>query len=284
MAEELFRFMTTRPPQTMDAATIDLTTNSPFQRGLLAESGAQNWPQRVALATAFIDKGPFVLQTSSLKFMPGYESFRNAIEPVDPKVNRNTVDAAIAQAFQSKASALVKNADYKTDRVAVDDSILALFIAPRSAKARGPSLLPLVRIAQTMLLIEQVADASQTIDAAAVTAALKATLVLPPLIFPPKPNGLQPVGVADLLVVKQHLKRYELGEIAKIENLLRGESRKLSDKHTLTTEQTTVSETETTTETTKELQTEERFDLKRASGNTSQADIRGKGGARETTP
>jgi hypothetical protein len=88
----------------------------------------------------------------------------------------------------------------------------------------------------------------------------------------PEPAHLKAVGVADLLLVKQQIKRYEAGEIAHIENLLAGESKTRTHRQLDRTEQvfTTVKEQQHEKET--ELQTTERFELNRETTKTLEID------------
>ncbi|MBZ9605895.1 hypothetical protein [Phyllobacterium chamaecytisi] len=88
----------------------------------------------------------------------------------------------------------------------------------------------------------------------------------------PRPAQLNAVGVADLLVVKQQIKRYEAGEIAHIENILDGESKLRTHRQLNRTEEviSTLKEQEHEKET--ELQTTERFELNRETTRTQQAD------------
>jgi hypothetical protein len=128
-------------------------------------------------------------------------------------------------------------------------------------------------------LIERIAAQDKSLnDPGALSAALSKTLLLPPTIFPIRPDLPKPAGVGDLLVVRQHIKRYEAGEIANIENILLGESRKKTTKHNLTLDRTLVTETEKTTETTTELTTTERFELKTEAENTVKEDINARAG------
>ncbi|HEY8783839.1 MAG TPA: hypothetical protein VIM16_19575 [Mucilaginibacter sp.] len=83
--------------------------------------------------------------------------------------------------------------------------------------------------------------------------AINKTLILPRGIFAPFQKPIHGIGLREFHVVKQHIRGYELDEIAKIENILKGESRDHSTKHTLTNETTTFSQTVSTTESTKEL-------------------------------
>ncbi len=88
----------------------------------------------------------------------------------------------------------------------------------------------------------------------------------------PGPPELRAVGVADLLVVKQQIKRYEAGEIAHIENVLAGEGKLRTHRQLNRTEEviSTLKEQEHEKET--ELQTTERFELNRETSQTQATD------------
>ena len=88
----------------------------------------------------------------------------------------------------------------------------------------------------------------------------------------PEPSHLKAVGVADLLLVKQQIKRYEAGEIAHIENILSGETKTRTHRQLDRTEEvfTTVRVQEHEKET--ELQTTDRFELNRETSRTMETD------------
>jgi hypothetical protein len=69
------------------------------------------------------------------------------------------------------------------------------------------------------------------------------------------------LGVADLNVLEQQLLRYELGEIAHIENVLKSETRSRTFRTSSTTEVSTTTETETTQTKEQDLASAERFTL-----------------------
>ncbi|MEV4897349.1 hypothetical protein AB0K48_49225, partial [Nonomuraea sp. NPDC055795] len=77
---------------------------------------------------------------------------------------------------------------------------------------------------------------------------------------PPVPQHSQ-AGVADLLVVRQKIKAYELGEYAHIENVMAGESRERSTRRLTQVEEILERETETETEKEKDLQSTTRNEL-----------------------
>lgn len=69
------------------------------------------------------------------------------------------------------------------------------------------------------------------------------------------------LGIADLMLVEQKLARYELGEIAHIENVMRGEKRERKFRTASTLEETAFTESEETEASEKDLSTTERFEL-----------------------
>lgn len=79
---------------------------------------------------------------------------------------------------------------------------------------------------------------------------------------------IRPAGVAQLLVVKQQIKRYEAGEIAHVENVLSGEKRVRTHRQLERTEDTFTRETETTRINETELETAERFEMQQETART----------------
>lgn len=99
------------------------------------------------------------------------------------------------------------------------------------------------------------------------------TLPGPVLGSIPSSHGtVRPVGVADLLVVRQNLQRYEARDIAHVENVLKGESKRREHTRSVVTEQLTVSELERVREEERELDSTERFEMSRAANETISED------------
>jgi hypothetical protein len=91
------------------------------------------------------------------------------------------------------------------------------------------------------------------------------------LLFGTNVRGqIKPLGIGDLKVVKQKLQSYQLGEVAHIENVLRGEYKERKYRVLDRTEQMLTESVETQQDTTKDTQTTERFELKKESENTIQ--------------
>jgi hypothetical protein len=82
--------------------------------------------------------------------------------------------------------------------------------------------------------------------------------------YAPNP-GVKPAGIADLLVVREHVLRYEPGEIAFVENVAQGESFKRQTQRKNTIENSTLTTTFSGSETERDLQSTDRFNLQRQS-------------------
>jgi hypothetical protein len=80
-------------------------------------------------------------------------------------------------------------------------------------------------------------------------------------------SQIQPIGFADLLLVRQELKRYELAEIAHVENVMKTESRRRKHREVTQTTETVTQETEVTNEESRDLETTDRYELQQESDN-----------------
>lgn len=95
----------------------------------------------------------------------------------------------------------------------------------------------------------------------------------PPMTKLPNTHAnYKPIGVGDLLVVKQQLLRYEAGEISNIQNILKGESLKRSVGRSETIETTVTTESETTKEEERDQQSTDRFELQSQTQNVIESD------------
>lgn len=95
----------------------------------------------------------------------------------------------------------------------------------------------------------------------------------------PKSIGdVKPAGIADLLMVRQHLIGYERADVAHIENVLRGEKKEREHTTRRETEELTFRETEISTSEERELETTDRFEMTRESNETIKEDASLKAG------
>lgn len=79
---------------------------------------------------------------------------------------------------------------------------------------------------------------------------------------------IRPIGVLDLKLVELQLARYQLGDVAHIENVMASEFRKRVHKRTDTSEETVLLETQTTRENERNLESTERFEMQQEVANT----------------
>lgn len=95
----------------------------------------------------------------------------------------------------------------------------------------------------------------------------------------PNSHGqVAPAGVADLLVIKQQLVRYERADVAHIENVLKGEKKVREHSSRRETEELAFRETEVTTSQERELESTSRFEMSRESSETIKEDAALKAG------
>jgi hypothetical protein len=98
-------------------------------------------------------------------------------------------------------------------------------------------------------------------------AGLGAYEVLPATLAVREP-AFRELGVADLMLVREELRGYRLGEIAHIENVLHGESKERTHRRLDRRVETVLTEKETTETTERDLQSTERFELQRETQQT----------------
>lgn len=96
--------------------------------------------------------------------------------------------------------------------------------------------------------------------------------------IPSTHGSVAPSGVADLLVVKQQLVRYEGADVAHIENVLKGESKVREHTERRETEEFTLTESEVTTTEERDLESTSRLEMSRESSEVIKEDASLKAG------
>ncbi len=122
------------------------------------------------------------------------------------------------------------------------------------------------RISNTMVALSSSLSA-EIIDADPVRLVEIADQQVPvlPGSVPTTHADIMPAGVMDLLIVRQQLKGYETADVSHIENVMSGEKRERFHAKRLETETTIVRESERESTTEDELQTTDRFEMRRES-------------------
>lgn len=106
---------------------------------------------------------------------------------------------------------------------------------------------------------------------------LAGSLPFEPEQVPATHADIKPSGVMELLLVRQQLKGYEAAEVSHIANVLKGEKTERATRTRLETESITLVETERTVVTEQELQTTDRFEIRRESELVLQEETAAKG-------
>lgn len=110
------------------------------------------------------------------------------------------------------------------------------------------------------------------------TAASSDYVGAPATAMPTGHGSIRPVGIGDLLLVRQHVLRYEGGEVGHIENVLKTERLNRETRRLDRTETTILTESETTREDERDVQSTDRFSLKRETSQTLKQDTEFKAG------
>jgi hypothetical protein len=204
------------------------------------------------------------------------------IESVDSLRHGRALEEAVRAALESPAPTLRHVVDapsipddiasqptFAEDQARLSDSLLLWRFAPGAAPAELTTLRRLYAVYHFLSM-------SRT-DAHVLGLPLVDVLAHHPL--PPFDTGedaarprITSVGVADLLVVKQQITRYEATEIAHVENIMSGETRTREHRTFERIDETVTVEREKVREQEKEFQTEERFELNKEASRTVKED------------
>lgn len=166
---------------------------------------------------------------------------------------------------------LLADAQYVSDRRRLSASLAAATLLPQ-ADVRLRTVL--VRGMYLFGLIEELASSASVLQSPKdVFAFLAFATVILPKWFPVPGEALaRPPAIADLKVVRQKVIRYERGDIAHIENVLKKESKTRVHRRKDVRDETLVSESERETSEERELQTAERFEIQQEASSVIKDD------------
>ena len=267
---EVLRFISIRSPEPASSdAGLSLDAATPFQRSLANPPAPQPhglagpppasrvFPLLRGLADQFIANDP-----GFIKKLSDSADGRALLDLADALENGQIANSAalVQKALGDTPANVWAKPAVQTLRDSIADSILAIFFSP---KGHIYALTPLIRAFRSLDVVRRLAAGDKSFASDAdLDAAMDKTVVVPPTIWVSNPGQPRPVGVADLLLVKQHILRYELGEIADVENILKGEMRRKDVRRGTSNEQTISQEQERTTENEQSTQSTDRFAVK----------------------
>jgi hypothetical protein len=180
---------------------------------------------------------------------------KGSVTPIAPLSTAFRLTASAEQALSAETLSLVKERKLSVVETPVDRIVETLRLESLERSKALDELLgrpiqrPLKRVGKTMVVVATpLSTAWNDIVVSWEFGQGGKPIPTPqPLDSVPHSHGsLSPAGVADLLVVRQQLVRYEGADVAHIENVLRGERKEREHSRRLETEEISIRETETT--------------------------------------
>lgn len=282
------------PGQTFEQAVQSILTN--LRR---AETNEQIWTQLEQPAAAYLVAATVaatgdLLWTELAAFIAGLTALGAGTAPAPTA-------AAIEAVFTAHATL---NANTLNPyQIELGDLFLAQVIVRRGGSARLAVLLPATAGLAKALSVEltevvtrlqaaalALASPQPLVDAttgaadvkvafnAALQKALNTTILLPPSLTVVLKRPVLGAGFREMHVVKQHIRRYQASEIARVENILKGETREHNQKHSLATETDTLLQTVDTTESDKEIDSNDKTSIKSEADDQLKTDTKVDGG------
>ena len=259
---DVFRFVHLGPSRPVDPPLVT------FLETELASSlrDVTSVSKRKSMARAALIQGNTVRSIGDLQYGRGVLA---AIAPL-----RARPQATVGEMLASLSGIERQSPEFAEDYAKLSDTLLAASLSPPAPKELS-TIGDLFRVYGAAAL-----DASAAIDVEIpLRRLLRSAIPLPFDRFSSGDGGSgrqaslaylrsARIGVTDLLVVKQQIKRYEAVEIAHVENVLSGETRSRVHRHLVRTEEIRSFETETTKAVEKELETTERFEMNRETSKT----------------
>jgi hypothetical protein len=153
------------------------------------------------------------------------------------------------------------------DKVALPDAVDQL---SRSLRETATQLATLEQAASPQARV--VRFGSSVYEISPIVIGLNMFPKMPFSVTPTTHGDLKPVGIGDLLVVKQNLKRYDAHDLSDVVNVMKGEHRSTETKrtHSLTTTDST--EVASTQEDERDQQTAERFEMQTETSNVQKSE------------
>jgi hypothetical protein len=297
-SQELFRFAATRRPDravmSQIAGLLILDERAPRAGSLRSELfGPGEFGPKLATANAYAHSADFldVDSPAIVALEPFVAYLREALTPgvpvgdlvaaiedgfpvlaailreLSPDRADEAIDAAMFVIWDSVYAQTIRGCDrYVTTNHLIDAlrayHVLGLLVAARSVDEETwpggafddyDALIDLKAAAEG-------ADGEARAAAAAVTAA-SAFAPAGRFRVPLSVGAIKPPVVGDLLLVQQTLRRYELGELGRLESIMRGERRELTLRNLARSSQTTTTESLLEQEQSSSVKTDERFRL-----------------------
>ncbi|MGN7723844.1 hypothetical protein [Chitinophaga sp. 22620] len=280
MRTDLFRFMSKRSVQRMPKENEKQQLISLFPPGQSpAFTAAPVTREAAAIAVKnFLDDNEDPKDIKDLNLATPIYQVDQALLKCNNRLRPETIGETVKKETNLRLKDLVKLDSFKSELTQLSNLLWGVVSTPSSREAFRELLL---RARYIFGLLEKLAEAekvtgnnvSYSVDAEYVFNFLtQGIMVLPRLDNAPGNALSRQPSMGDLRVVKEEWVSYELGEVAHIENALRGESRERNHKLSSTREETVFLETETEVTTQRDLETTDRFEMQSEVSRTLKED------------
>jgi hypothetical protein len=155
---ELFRYIEQSHParRTDDTYATVGGHDTDLQVKLTRAREAENADRRmVEIAEQFLGDGSFVEDVSDLRFGERYESFARRIRTLDPDEAEPSLRTLVREVFDSDVEEVVQSTEFTSDKQRLDDSLIALKLAPEHGAIDGSFH---VRVRKILGLLERLAS------------------------------------------------------------------------------------------------------------------------------
>ncbi len=239
-------------PNQLARRFFDLSNNaSSFQKQLATLQAAANRTGMVAEAQDFVSPnsktypGQFVTRIADLQGAmgrlhgPPVRTFL-ALHPATPEELNTALEALLGE----PVATFLQDPNYATELARLQDSLIALIVLGTRLGHHEAALIRALTVCHAAAWMNargQTPVPSHLPSPQQLREVLQANALLPANILPlPQPpatsSDIGPLGYADIKVIRQRLKRYRLGELAHIENVMRGETKEETQRHSRQTE------------------------------------------------
>ncbi|RPD38187.1 hypothetical protein [Chitinophaga barathri] len=270
MRTDLFRFVSKRSVQRMPKDNEKqqlITLFPPGQSPALAHEAPITRAAAAEVVKIFLDDNEDPKDIKELNLITPIYQVDQALLKCNNRLRAETIGETVKKETNLRLKDLVKLDSFKSELTQLSNLLWGVVSTPSSREAFRELLL---RARYIFSLLEKLAEAekvtgnnvSYSVDADYVFNFLtQGIMVLPRLENAPGNALSRQPSMGDLRVVKEEWVSYELGEVAHIENALRGESRERTHKLSSTREETVFVETETEVTTQRDLETTDRFEM-----------------------
>lgn len=223
---------------------VEIDNTTEFQNTLRSLYGQKDWPGMVAEAQDFTAPaskkypGQYVRRIADLTGPmgrlegPPVRAFL-ALRPA----SLEELKAALTGLLGMPVEDFLALPAYPGQLGQLQDSLIALLVPAESSGPQENALIQALIVCHTAELVAHTPDLLATPEdlrePLAASPLLPATLfpLAPPTAAPAGTSYVKPLGFADIQVIKQRLLRYRLGEIAHVENVMRGETKERNQRH-----------------------------------------------------